>query len=226
MDADVEADFSESGVRRRSNKVGIRTYLRQATCCSDSPAKFRVWDSSRGKYRYFWRYLNSLPTQTGTVTYIVSGEKTTERRSDPIISCNEGNWQGGYWALLRVGWWWWIWFAWLQSQSKGPEKSASTAIRILQPKSCLCIEQFTGLLLWRLRLSPFSRRGRLGSRREFLKHQLLIHYIYKLQATSYKLQCKKTSVPKTSSIRPAVSIQYRFRTDRQTLRHRKIAIPH
>jgi len=43
----------------------------------------------------------------------------------------------------RVGSWWWTWFAWSQIQSKGSEKSASTASRVFQPKSCLCLEQFT-----------------------------------------------------------------------------------
>jgi len=34
-------------------------------------------------------------------------------------------------------------FTWSQSQSKSSKKSASTATKILQPKSCLCMEQFT-----------------------------------------------------------------------------------
>jgi len=33
----------------------------------------------------------TLSRKTGTVTYIVSGEKTSERRFDPGISYNEGN---------------------------------------------------------------------------------------------------------------------------------------
>jgi len=44
--------------------------------------------------------------------------------------------------------WWWIWFAWSQSQSKGSEKSTSTAKRILRPRSCLCMEQFTVFCCW------------------------------------------------------------------------------
>ena len=113
-------------------------------------------------------------------------KRRLERRSDPGISYTEGNWQGRYWALLRVGWWWWIWFAWSQSQSKGPEKSASTATRILQPKSCLCIEQFAVFCCRGFVCQHFQdETGRLESICGFLKHQLLVHYIYKLH---YKLQ--------------------------------------
>jgi len=50
--------------------------------------------------------------------------------------------------------------AWSQSQSKSSETSASTATRILQPYSCLCMEQFTVFCCRsRLCLSTFSRRG-------------------------------------------------------------------
>jgi len=113
-------------------------------------------------------------------------KRRLERRSDPGISYTEGNWQGRYWALLRVGWWWWIWFAWSQSQSKGPEKSASTATRILQPKSCLCIEQFAVFCCRGFVCQHFQdETGRMESICGFLKHQLLVHYIYKLH---YKLQ--------------------------------------
>jgi len=76
-------------------------------------------------------------------------------------------------------------FAWSQPQSKGSEKSASTATRILQPKSCLCMEQFTVFCCRGFVCQHFQEEaGRLESRCEFLKHQLLVHYIYKLQVTS------------------------------------------
>jgi len=77
-----------------------------------------------------------------TVTYIVSGEKTIERRSDPGISYNKGIDKVDivhFFQLDDGG----RLFTWSQSQSKSSKKSASTATKILQPKSCLCMEQFT-----------------------------------------------------------------------------------
>ena len=78
---------------------------------------------------------------------------------------------------------------WAQPQSKDSVKSASAASRILQPKSCLCLEQFTVFSRGGFVRQDFQEEtGRLESRCGSLKHQLLIHYIYKLQVTSYKLQ--------------------------------------
>ena len=73
------------------------------------------------------------------------------------------------------------WFAWSQSQGISLEKSTSTET-ILQPKSCLCMEQFTIFSRGVFVCQYFQEEaGRLESRCGFLKHQLLIHYFYKLQ---------------------------------------------
>jgi len=84
-----------------------------------------------------------------------------------------------------VRWWWRIWLAWSQFLSKSSDKSATTATRILQPNSCLRMEQFTIFCRRGFVCQHFQEEaGWLESGCGFLKHQLLVHHIYKLQVTS------------------------------------------
>jgi len=108
-----------------------------------------------------------------------------ERRSDSDVSYNEGNWQGKHGALCWVGSWWWTWFARSQIQSKGSEKSASTASRVFQPELSVLGTVYR-LQLWRLRPSTFSRRDWIGVKMWIFKASAS-HPLH-LQVTSYKLQ--------------------------------------